>query len=91
MELAVDEGLKVQFRPISINEIIDGNFSEIAACGTAVVVTPVNKIVYKDKIIDIVNEENGNGVGPVFKKLYDRIRRIQNGDEVDKFNWLVEI
>ena len=44
-------------------------------------------------------EENGQGasvgevagVGPVMRKLYERIRRIQVGEEADKFNWLVEV
>jgi branched-chain amino acid aminotransferase len=34
MELAADEGLDVQVRPIHIDEVAD--FQEVAACGTAV-------------------------------------------------------
>ncbi len=89
MELAADEGLDVQRRQVSINEVMQGNFNEIAACGTAVVVTPVNKVVYKDKVVNIGSPENP--VGPVMKKLYDRVRSIQKGEEKDKFGWMVDV
>ena len=57
-----------------------------------VVVTPVNKIYYGDQIANIVHgQESESAVGPVLKKLYNRIRNIQNGDEEDKFNWLEEL
>lgn len=48
MELAQDEGLKVQERPIPLEEL--SSLREVAACGTAVVVTPVNRIVVKDQV-----------------------------------------
>jgi branched-chain amino acid aminotransferase len=89
-EIAIDEGHPVECRPIHIDEIMQGTFSEIGACGTAVVVTPVNKVVYQQKV-EPIGDVEGGGVGPVLKKLYNRIRRIQCGDEVDKFNWLLEI
>jgi len=44
MELAFDEGHEVQCRPVLLDELMNGSFDEAAACGTAVVVTPVNKI-----------------------------------------------
>jgi len=49
MELAKDEGLKVEKRAIPVGEL--ESFREVAACGTAVVVTPVNRIVHKDKVM----------------------------------------
>ena len=68
---------------------MEGNFNEIAACGTAVVVTPVNKVVYKDRVASIGSPESP--VGPVMKKLYDRVRSIQKGEEKDKFGWMVDV
>ena len=85
MELAKDSGMDVQVRPIPIEEVMQGNFDEIAACGTAVVVTPVDKIVYKDRIATL----NAN-IGAI-KKLYDRVRSIQNGEEEDRFGWMIEV
>ena len=52
------------------------------------VVTPVNKIVYMDKVA-VISE--GSDVGPVTRKLYSRVRAIQNGESEDKFNWMIEI
>ena len=72
---------------IKVEELND--FEEIAACGTAVVVTPLGKIYYKDKVIDI--GKGGEDVGPVIKGLYNRIRDIQTGDAEDKFGWMEEV
>jgi branched-chain amino acid aminotransferase len=44
-ELAVKHfGWNVERRKIRWSEVMDGTFDEIAACGTAVVITPVNEI-----------------------------------------------
>jgi hypothetical protein len=48
MELAKDEGLVVEERTLPVEEL--KSLKEVAACGTAVVVTPVNRIVYKDEV-----------------------------------------
>lgn len=85
MDLAKDSGMDVQVRPIPIEEVMQGKFDEIAACGTAVVVTPVDKIVYKDRVATL----NAN-IGAI-KKLYDRVRSIQNGEEEDRFGWMIEV
>ena len=56
------------------------------------IVTPVNRVIYGDQVVSIVHGRESEGaVGPVLKKLYNRIRNIQNGDEEDKFNWLEEL
>jgi branched-chain amino acid aminotransferase len=73
---------------VAIEEVMDGNFSEVAACGTAVVVTPVNKIVYMNRVAQI---SEGLDVGPVTRKLYNRVRGIQNGEAEDKFGWMIEV
>jgi branched-chain amino acid aminotransferase len=86
MELAVDEGMEVQVRQIHIDEVMNGKFSEIAACGTAVVVTPINRVSYHDKSMSLAAE-----VGPVIQKLYKRVRSIQNGEAEDKFGWMFEV
>lgn len=86
MELAADEGHAVEKRVVPMQEVMDGKFVEAGACGTAVVVTPVDKIVYKDSVVSV-----GTGVGPVLRKLYGRIRRIQVGEEEDKFNWMFDV
>lgn len=44
MHLAADEGIQVEKKRISIDAVVNGEFTEVGACGTAVVVTPVNEI-----------------------------------------------
>lgn len=43
MELAADMGMVVEQRPVPLTEV--ASFKEVAACGTAVVMTPIKKIV----------------------------------------------
>jgi branched-chain amino acid aminotransferase len=38
-------GWKVERRPIKYDELKNGGFSEVVACGTAVILTPVNEII----------------------------------------------
>ena len=87
MELAADEGMDVQQRQVTIHEVMAGKFDEIAACGTAVVVTPVNKVMYQNRVANIGTTDS---VGPVIKMLYDKVRALQQGDIPDKFGWLLE-
>ncbi|EWM23282.1 branched-chain amino acid aminotransferase [Nannochloropsis gaditana] len=87
MDLARDEGLAVQERAIPITEV--KTLREVAACGTAVVVTPVNRVVYRDEVIKIGGEDGGTG--PVTAKLYSRVRAIQQGEAEDKFSWTVKV
>ena len=87
MTLAEDEGLMVEQRDIGIREV--QHFDEVVACGTAVVVTPVDKIVYGENVYKI-GQEKQDGLGKTFSKLYSRVRGIQNGEEEDKFKWMVK-
>lgn len=48
MALAEDMGLKVEKRPIPLSELSE--MDEVAACGTAVVITPVTRLVLNDKV-----------------------------------------
>lgn len=79
-------GMKVDVRPVLFDEI--EHFAEIAACGTAVVLTPVNEIVRGDRVINVGPRE---GCGPVFQNLYNHYTAIQWGDAPDHFGWLVQI
>ncbi|MBP5672904.1 MAG: branched-chain amino acid aminotransferase [Victivallales bacterium] len=85
-KLAAHLGMKVEVRRIPFEEI--ETFAEIAACGTAVVITPVNEIVRGDKVIKVGPRE---GAGPCLQKLYDNYTAIQWGEAADPFGWSVEI
>ena len=85
-KLAAHLGMPVEVRPILFDELKD--FAEIAACGTAVVITPVNEIVRGEQVIQVGPRE---GCGPVLENLYKHYTGIQWGEEPDPFGWLVEI
>ena len=84
MQVAEDLGLTVERRKVRIEELAD--FAEVAACGTAVVLTPVSKIYDGDTVYSYEAES----IGPVMKKLYDRMTGIQYGECEDIHNWMVE-
>lgn len=84
MELAEEEGMIVERRPIDIDEVWD--MDEVGACGTAVVVTAVTRLLYKNELKVIGNEPDKVGVR--LNSLYKRVRALQNGEIEDKFGWL---
>ncbi len=86
MILAEDGGMKIEERPIEFDEIQD--FTEVGACGTAVVITPVNRIERGDRIIEVGPK---NGFGPVLGDLYRKVRSIQVGDLPDNHGWLTVV
>ena len=85
MQCAQDLGMVVERREVKVEELAD--FTEVAACGTAVVLTPVGRIIDGDKTYDYKLTE----IGPVLSKLYKYMTGIQYGELPDIHNWLVEI
>ena len=87
MQLAADEGMKVEARNIPVQEL--DNLDEVLAVGTAVVVTPVGSVT-RLKGKDVQRYEFGGGeIGPTTRRLYDRVRAIQNGEVEDSYGWNV--
>ena len=82
MTLAEEEGLRVEQRPIEFDELT--SFAEIGACGTAVVITPINRIVREKEVIQIGPE---TGCGPILQKLYTKVRGLQVGEIPDNYEW----
>lgn len=85
-KIARDLGMKVEKRPVPYEELKE--FDEIGACGTAVVVTPVNEIVRGDDVIRVGPAE---GCGQVLQDLYNHVTAIQFGEAEDKFGWTYEL
>ena len=88
--VAAHLGMTVERRPVPIEEL--STFEEVGECGTAVVITPVHKLV--DKPFLESDEETvytyGDGVcGPKSLKLYNFIKGIQRGEIEDVFGWNV--
>ena len=64
-----------------------GIVTEIFACGTAAVVTPINNLGYKGKHYKTANQKEF----PVSTSLYNKLVNIQHGIEEDPFNWINKI
>ena len=85
-------GMDVERRPVHVDEL--STFDEVGECGTAVVITPVHKLV--DKPFLESEEETiytyGDGLcGPKSLRLYNFITQIQRGEIEDIFGWNVEV
>jgi branched-chain amino acid aminotransferase len=84
-------GMNVIERPISIDEVVEsartGVLQEIFGTGTAAVIAPVGVLSYKNREVQI----NKNQTGPLAKKLYTFLTRLQRGEEEDTFGWVERI
>jgi len=80
--IARDLGIEVEVRPVAFDELPE--FTEIGACGTAVVVTPVWQIVRGEQVITVGSESEA---GPVLQRLYNQVQGIQYGEIPDKHGW----
>ena len=84
--LAEDMGMKVEERPIAIDEI--GEFEEAGACGTAAVISPIESVYDLDTEVKVTY---GTEVGKTSLALYNRLQDIQYGRAEDKFGWNIII
>ena len=85
MQLAEDMGIKVERRPIPEEEL--ETFEEAGACGTAAVISPIQRIDDLENGKSYVISKDGKP-GPVCTKLYSKLRGIQYGDEPDTHGWV---
>ena len=85
MVLAEDMGMKVERRQIPVEEL--ATFEEAGACGTAAVISPIQRIDDYDEKKSYVFSPDGKP-GPVSEKLYKKLRGIQYGDEPDTHGWV---
>jgi branched-chain amino acid aminotransferase len=86
MQLARDMGLKVEQRPMHVDELF--NLKEAGCCGTAAVISPVKSIDYHGKTITYCEDDR---IGPVCQELYDRLTSIQLGKSDDIHGWTKKI
>ena len=84
-------GIKISERRLRIGDVVkaaeDGSLREIFASGTAAVISPVGKLMFKDSILTI----RDGGVGELAKRLYDTLYGIQSGILADDFGWTVVV
>lgn len=83
MQLAKDEGIKVEHRPIDFDAEIE-SFEEIGMVGTAAVVVRVKSITRGGKKF-VANKFD------TLARLREKFTAIQCGDHPDVHNWMVEV
>jgi branched-chain amino acid aminotransferase len=91
IELCGKLGHKVEERRFSIDEWRDGvrsgSLTEVFACGTAAVVTPVGRLKWRDGEVDSTAATGGDA-GPVTLKVRQALVDIQYGRAEDTFGWM---
>lgn len=92
IELAKELGLEPVERKVSIQEWKDGaasgEISEIFACGTAAVVTPVGELRWEGGTAD---HRRGVGYGEVTRTIRERLLDIQYGRAEDTHGWMTRL
>jgi len=91
IELLTKWGIKVSERRLRIGDVLkaaeDGNLKEIFASGTAAVISPVGKLVFKSSTVTV----GDGGVGELALRLYNTLYGIQTGAITDEMGWTVEV
>lgn len=85
MVLASDMGMKVEQRPILVEEL--STFEEAGACGTAAVISPIQRIDDLDENKSYIFSPDGKP-GVICEKLYKKLQAIQYGEEPDIHGWI---
>lgn len=89
LALAGEQGLKPVERPISVDEwragVSSGAITEVFACGTAAVITPVGKLVWEG---GAVGDEQ---MGETTLRLRNALLDIQYGRAPDPHGWMTRL
>lgn len=89
LTLAKEQGLDVEERRVDIDEwrtgVRSGEITEVFACGTAAVITPVGRLVWEGGAVD---SPTGAGTGEVTGRLRQALVDIQYGRTPDSHGWL---
>ncbi|MBR1387034.1 MAG: branched-chain amino acid aminotransferase [Alloprevotella sp.] len=83
-QVALDLGMKVECRSVEEEEL--ATFEEAGACGTAAVMSPINRIDDLEKGLSYQIAKDGKP-GPLSTKLFERLTGIMYGTEPDIHNW----
>ena len=91
LQLARDRGLMVEERKVSIDEwkdgVASGEISEVFACGTAAVVTPIGALKGRGFSVGDIDAPAGEVTMAIRRELTD----IQYGRLPDRHGWLVRL
>ncbi|WP_345750547.1 branched-chain amino acid aminotransferase [Microbacterium rhizophilus] len=85
LELARDRGLTVEQRPVTLAEwregVASGDITEVFACGTAAVITPIGAL-------KAAGFEDAQPIGELALSLREELTDIQYGRREDRKGWL---
>lgn len=88
LQLSADLGIPVEERRITVDEwekkAGSGEITEVFACGTAAVITPVGYVKHRDGEFSISNGEPGE----ITTKLRNELTGIQYGTAQDTHGWM---
>ena len=91
LQLATDAGFAVEERKIDVDEwqkkVAAGEITEVFACGTAAVITPVARVKYGDGEFTIAD----GGPGEITMALRDTLTGIQRGTFADTHGWMARL
>lgn len=91
LTLAAHLGYPVTERKISVEEwesgVASGAISEVFACGTAAVITPVGSVKHAGGEFTI----GDGGSGEITMKLRETLTGIQRGSVPDPFGWMTTL
>jgi branched-chain amino acid aminotransferase len=91
LQLAIDAGFSVEERKIDIDEwqkkAAVGEITEVFACGTAAVITPVARVKYGDAEFTVAD----GAPGEVTMALRDTLTGIQRGTFADTHGWMTRL
>ncbi|MCV7381053.1 branched chain amino acid aminotransferase [Mycobacterium alsense] len=88
LQLAIDAGFAVEERKVDIDEwqkkAAAGEITEVFACGTAAVITPIARVKYGESEFTIADGQPGE----VTMALRDTLTGIQRGTFADTHGWM---
>lgn len=91
LQLATDAGFAIEERKIDVEEwrkgVATGEITEVFACGTAAVITPVSHVKYGDGEFTVADGEPGE----VTMALRDTLTGIQRGTFADTHGWMARL
>jgi branched-chain amino acid aminotransferase len=95
LQLAGDLGLTVKEHRVSIDEwregVAGGEITEVFACGTAAVVTPVGRLAWQGGEVVIGDHGVNGGVGSVTASIRQSLLDVQYGRAADSRGWLTRL
>jgi branched-chain amino acid aminotransferase len=91
IQLIKDRGIEIEERKFSLDEMRDGinsgSITEVFACGTAAVITPVGQFKSREEIIGDADAP----AGELTVSLREELTGIQYGRVEDRHSWMVRL